>query len=218
MVAPAPVRFPEPEPEPEHAPPPPPEPLPVLARPSPFARAPEPEPARAPIDNFPKVPPTRPTVIFPDRSERTLPVMLIVGLIAAMLAAGGIVYSILHFRGAIMSAMPVTAHAYCAVGVTFPDNGLKVNDVKAERTFADGMPYLEVRGQVVNTGKATASVPRVRAALKDKSGKELYSWNISATASQLVPGQSADFSSRLPSPDTQSAILTVQLANPCSKS
>jgi hypothetical protein len=184
----------------------PPEPLPVRA----------PQPARE--DKPRQAPPLRPTVpLHAERPERgALPVVLFAALLGVMLLVGGGVYALIHYRAAIVNAVPKAGQLYCAIGIDVPVTGLNLQDIAYSRNFEDGTPILEIKGEIINTGAVAVEVPRIRAALRDKTGKELYHWTFAPPSARLAQGESASFANRLPSPDTQATSLALSFATPCS--
>ena len=59
--------------------------------------------------------------------------------------------------------------------------------------IAGGNQLAAVSGQVVNRTASAQRVPDIRAELRDRSGRIVYSWTIVHPVRMLAPGKSADF-------------------------
>lgn len=139
-------------------------------------------------------------------------VAVIFGWMVFLAVFGGICYGAIAYRAKIVSLWPQAGTLYKAVGLPVNLTGLDLRNIAYERQFADGVPVLQLNGEVVNTSKTTRTVPKLRASLRDGNGKELYFWTFDAAASRLGPGELSAFSSRLPSPPVESQELEVTFA------
>ena len=210
-------RMPEPR-APDHMPPP------LRAEPGPEriaepplrpVRAPDPLPQERLRPAAPPRPP-RPTMPFPSeepaRDGRGLSVGLLITLASAMLLVGGLAYGLLHYRGAIAERVPIMGRFYDAIGLEVPIKDLSLQNIRYVRTFEDGVPILEVRGEVVNSGAHAAELPRIQAVLRDKDGTVLSRWTFAATKTGIDPKERVGFMSRYPSPPPHAVSLGLSLA------
>lgn len=193
----------------------------IISPPKPASRpAPEPVPARAPERTPERMPAERvrpptpprpaPTPIAAETIERPgLPIALLASLVATTLLVGGLFYGVLHYHSTISNYVPVMGRFYNAIGLVSRVKELNFQNVSYNRTFTDGVPILEIRGEIVNTADYGVDVPRIRAALRDKDGKELYKWTFGPPKSRLKGKEVSSFSSRLPSPPTEAVSLAV---------
>jgi hypothetical protein len=77
----------------------------------------------------------------------------------------------------------------------------------------DGIPVMVIEGQIVSESRQPVEVPRIRFALRNAAGHEIYSWTALASRSVLGPGEAIDFRSRLASPPAESRNLSVRFFN-----
>ena len=135
-----------------------------------------------------------------------------VGWVLFLAVLGGLLYGAVVYRTKIVDLWPKAATIYKAVGMPVNLTGLDLRNIDYQRKFTDGVPLLELHGEVLNKGKVAQAVPELRAALLGSDGKELYSWTFKAAASKLGPGEVSAFSSELPSPPVESQQLVVTFA------
>jgi hypothetical protein len=98
--------------------------------------------------------------------------------------------------------------------------GLKVNlrhltfqDVKITREENDGVPVLAVEGTIVSQSSSPVEIPRLRFAVRNATGQEIYAWTSKASQSILQPGNKLPFRSRLASPPADASDVLVRFAN-----
>jgi hypothetical protein len=70
-----------------------------------------------------------------------------------------------------------------------------------------------VEGTIVNNGKRAAEVPRLRFAIRNAGGEEIYSWTALPTKNVLAAGQMLPFRSRLASPPREGHQVVVRFFN-----
>ena len=78
-------------------------------------------------------------------------------------------------------------------------------DSRAERccwtaAIENGVPVLVVEGTIVNGVASPVDVPRLRFALRNAAGAEVYAWTAVPTQTVIEPGAQLPFRSRLASP------------------
>jgi hypothetical protein len=200
-----------------------PEPLRAMPEPEPVpARAPEPQPAERPFDRpRPAVPPRPPRPAAPFPSEEPARQGGFFGLLAAFipfgvatLLVGGLIYGVMHFRSEITARVPVLGRFYEVIGLGPAVTDLSLQNVTYGRTFEDGVPILEVRGEVVNKGPRTIELPRIQAVLRDKDGTVLSRWTFAVAPSkpQITGKETVGFVSRYPSPPPHAVSLALSFA------
>jgi predicted Zn finger-like uncharacterized protein len=122
--------------------------------------------------------------------------------LAAALAA---VLALLIFeRYTIVRMMPQTAALYAAVGLPINLRGLVFEDVTTATEMQDGVPVLVIEGVIHNVTKHDVDVPRLRFAMRNNAGADIYSWTAMPERAQLTPGGVMGFRSRLASPPAES--------------
>jgi hypothetical protein len=149
---------------------------------------------------------------FVSRSPRTgfkisLPVgiLLISALILATFMLG---------REHVVRTMPDTAGIYERLGLPVNLRGVEFRDVKGANEIVDGVVVLVVEGRLVNITGRPIDLPRLRLAVRDASGKEIYTWTATAPKARLDAGEAAPFRSRLASPPPDGSSVEVRFFSP----
>ncbi len=127
-------------------------------------------------------------------------------LFVALVIGGG-----LGARKVIVDAWPPSARLYdvLGLGIEAKDFGLDLVDVQSTSVVEDSVLVLTVEGQVVNNSGEIRSVPFIRVSLSDANGAEVGVWAIPAGKSELLPGETARFSTRLKDPPEGAESLSV---------
>lgn len=108
--------------------------------------------------------------------------------------------AILNWRGTIVRHLPQTGSLFAAIGMPVNLRGLVFQDVKSTTDMQDGVPVLVVEGTVVNLTTRTQDVPRLRFALRNAAGHEVYAWTSQPGRPTLASGTGLAFRTRLASP------------------
>ncbi|HXW29200.1 MAG TPA: MJ0042-type zinc finger domain-containing protein [Xanthobacteraceae bacterium] len=118
---------------------------------------------------------------------------VVIGL-AASLAA------LITCRTAVVQTFPQTASLFAAMHLPVNLRGLDFADVKSSEEFDQGVPVLVVDGKIVNLTNRILDVPRLRIAVRNAAGHEVYAWTALAQSPILGPRDSLPFRTRLASP------------------
>ena len=170
--------------------------------------APPPAAAEAPIDietvaaRRLRRPPPKPKSRWPVPGWGTAITLLIainIGLIA--------------FRADIVRLFPQTASAYAAVGLEVNLRGLVFTELVTRKETQDGTPMLVVEGIIKSASKQPINVPRLRFAVRNAKGHEIYNWTAQPTRNTLAPGATIPFRSRLASPPPDAHAVQVRFFN-----
>ena len=129
---------------------------------------------------------------------------------AAILGLIGIIAVVLGWRSHIVRWLPQTATFYEMVGLPVNLRGLDFQAIKSIREIHEGIPVLVVEGHIVATTGRTVEVPRLRFAVRDEAGKEIYTWTAMPTRTSLAPGETLAFRSRLASPPAEGRDVSVR--------
>ena len=132
--------------------------------------------------------------------------MVIVGLIGVLAAR-------LAWRGQVVRYAPQTASLYAAVGLPVNLRGMVFTDVKTVKDTHDGVSVLVVEGTVANVTSVPLEVPRLRFAVRNEAGNEIYAWTAMPAQTVLPAGEKLPFRSRLASPPTESRAIEVRFYN-----
>lgn len=118
----------------------------------------------------------------------------------AILTLMVIIAAILAFRTEVVRAMPQTAALFARIGLPVNLRGLEFQQVQVGTVQADGAATLVVEGKVVNVTGRLLALPRLRFALRDPTGSEVYHWTALPQRQTLGPGEAVAFSTRMASP------------------
>jgi hypothetical protein len=135
------------------------------------------------------------------------------GLPTACAAMGALVLALVMWRGDVVRLLPQTAAFYKMVGLEVNLRGLAFKDVKLSSETVDGKQVLVIEGVIVGQGKKPLDIPRLRFAVRDAQGAEIYAWNAVPEQTVLQPGERAFFRSRLASPPPEGRNIDVRFVN-----
>ncbi len=141
------------------------------------------------------------------RRKRTSHLPLVIVGLAAVLAG------LLIWRGKVVQHAPQMASLYAAIGLPVNLRGLTFSDVTTTKDAHDGVPVLVVEGKIVNTASTAVEVPRLRFAVQNVSGGEIYAWTAQPAQSVLAAGETLPFRSRLASPPADGHSVLVRFFN-----
>ncbi|WP_199751686.1 MJ0042-type zinc finger domain-containing protein [Bradyrhizobium sp. RP6] len=158
--------------------------------------------------------------LFPRRGARvsrpvptTAPRRSYFGLPIACAAMGALVLALTIWRSDVVRLLPQTAAFYKMVGLEVNLRGLAFKDVKLSSETVDGKQVLVIEGVIVGEGKKPLDIPRLRFAVRDAQGAEIYAWNTVLEQAVLRPGERAFFRSRLASPPPEGRNIDVRFFN-----
>jgi predicted Zn finger-like uncharacterized protein len=150
------------------------------------------------------------TVAPPARRRGAWAGWVLLLLVLAGLGGGGYVA-----RQPIVDFWPPAARAYQLARLDVAEPvmyGLSIQNVTSERAIDSGQRVLLVSGDVVNDAVQSKPLPRLRVALTDAGGKEIYHWTVTLAKPELGPDESVRFSTRLPNPPEAAKSLAVRFA------
>ncbi len=131
-------------------------------------------------------------------------------LIVALLVIDG---ALISWRGRIAAVLPQTASLFNALGFPVNLRGLEFAGVTSTTEVQDGTTILVVEGAVVNPTGHPVDVPRLRFAVRDQHGHEIYTWTALPGRTTLGPRESLPFRSRLASPPAEGRDMMVRFFN-----
>jgi len=132
--------------------------------------------------------------------------MLIVALLAILGAS-------VQWRASLVRHMPQTASLFAAIGLPVNLRGLIFDNVKSVTEPQDGMPVLVIEGTIINVTPRTLELPRLRFALRNAAGQEIYAWTSLPAKPQLGSGDGLAFRTRLASPPAEGRDVVVRFFN-----
>ena len=132
---------------------------------------------------------------------------------AIILVLFGFNVALFGARSEIVRYFPQTASLFELVGLKVNLRHLTFEDVKISREETDGIQVLAVEGTIVSQSNNPIEVPRLRFAVRNTTGQEIYAWTSRPSRSILEPGQKLPFRSRLASPPADASDVLVRFAN-----
>jgi predicted Zn finger-like uncharacterized protein len=132
---------------------------------------------------------------------------------AIVLVLFGFNVALVGARSEIVRFFPQTASLFEMVGLGVNLRHLTFDGVKISREETDGVAVLAVEGTIVSQSNNPIEVPRLRFAVRNATGQEIYAWTARPSRSILEPGQKLPFRSRLASPPADASDVMVRFAN-----
>ncbi len=129
---------------------------------------------------------------------------------AAILMLACVVAALIGWRGAVVRHAPQMASLYAAIGLPVNLRGLTFTEVQVSRDIHDGVAVLMVEGTIASTASKPVEVPRLRFAMRNEAGSEVYAWTAMPTKEVLESGETLPFRSRLASPPGEGCDVTVR--------
>ncbi len=127
----------------------------------------------------------------------------------ALVVGGGLIW-----RAEIVALWPPSLRLYTHLGLA-PEAALRPVLILRGVTYANEREgndtLLVVSGEVTNPGKEPRKIPPIRVALRDRQQNVLRSWIVDLPVTDLAPGASTSFTSRLRSPPAEAKDLEVSL-------
>jgi len=118
--------------------------------------------------------------------------------------------ALLGWRKDIVRHAPQLASFYSAIGLPVNLRGLAFTDLKIGNEIHDGVPVLVVEGMIVSTVSMPVDVPRLRFALRNATGAEVYAWTAQPSQPVLGAFENMPFRSRLASPPAEGHDIQVR--------
>ncbi len=129
---------------------------------------------------------------------------------AACAVMGGMVFALLNWRAPVVQMLPQTDAFYRAIGLDVNLRGLVFKDVKVTTETMDGRPVLLIEGSIFDIASKPVDLPRLRFAVRDEKGSEIYTWTATLEQPTLNPGEKAWFRSRLVAPPSEARRIDVR--------
>jgi predicted Zn finger-like uncharacterized protein len=129
---------------------------------------------------------------------------------AVILILALIITALVAWRTNIVRMAPQMASLYGSIGLPVNLRELVFGSVRTAKEARDGVPVLLVEGSIKSTSKHAVEVPRLRFALRNQAGQEIYSWTAMPEHSILAPGATLPFRSRLASPPSEGHDVVVR--------
>lgn len=139
------------------------------------------------------------------RSSRwTAVILVLVALNVALVGA----------RNEVVRYLPQTASLFAAIGLPVNLRSLKFDKVRLSTEDLDGIAMLTVQGAVTSEAGRAVGVPRLRFAVRNAGGQEVYTWTMAPPQSILEPGARMEFRSQIPVPKVDATDVMVRFLTP----
>lgn len=122
--------------------------------------------------------------------------------------------AVIGARNEVVRYLPQTASLFAAVGLPVNLRNLKFENVKLSTEEVGGITMLTVQGAIVSEAGKAAAVPRLRFAVRNAAGQEVYTWTMAPPSSVLEAGARAEFRSQIPVPQVDAADVLVRFLTP----
>jgi predicted Zn finger-like uncharacterized protein len=144
---------------------------------------------------------------------RRRPAPSIFGLPTIILALIAINMGLIAWRNDVVRLLPQTASLYAAVGLPVNLRGLVFEDIATRKETKDGVEMLVVEGFIRNETRRVMPVPRLRFAVRNAKGQEIYAWTAMPARNAIPATAMLPFRSRLASPPPETHQVLVRFFN-----
>ena len=141
------------------------------------------------------------------RRERSMQIPAVIAALTMMVGA------VVLWRNDLVRHVPQTASLFSAIGLPVNIRGLVFDQVTVSREASDNISVLVIEGRIVSISSKPVEVPRLRFAIRNTAGTEIYSWTAQPERSTLNPGETMPFRSRLASPPADGNDVVVRFLN-----
>lgn len=131
----------------------------------------------------------------------------------ACVAMAAVLVSLIFWRTDMVRLLPQTAGFYKMIGLQVNLRGLAFRDIEVGSEIVEGKPVLVISGAVASMARSPVTLPRLRFAVLDAKGSEIYAWNTALKQPILNPGERTMFTSRLAAPPPEGRNIDVRFFN-----
>jgi predicted Zn finger-like uncharacterized protein len=118
--------------------------------------------------------------------------------------------ALMVWRHDLVRHVPQTASLFAAIGMPVNLRNLTFDGVTVAKEAHDGIAVLVIEGNIVSVTNRPTEVPRLRFAVRNSSGNEIYTWTAPPPKPSVAPGESISFRSRLASPPADAQDILVR--------
>ena len=151
---------------------------------------------------------TRPPAASRASRGAGLPLLILVLLVLGV--AGGY-----FFRERIIAEWPKTAQIYELLGLPGKvlGAGLEIANVNYTRQQVAGEAVMQIQGDIFNKTDKEITLPPLKAALEDDSGKLLFDWTFGVDRPTIRPGETINFKTETKNPPPEATKLAVTFSS-----
>lgn len=155
----------------------------------------------------------KPSLRLPGLRLPGLPLRVPGGMPALIGVLAAVLLGLIVARHKVVAFAPQTASLFASIGMPVNLRGLEFDNVRTTGEMHEGVPVLIVEGTISNVGAKPTEVPRLRFAMRNRSGQEIYAWTSVTGRNTLAPGETAPFRTRLASPPAEGREVSVRFFN-----
>lgn len=144
------------------------------------------------------------------RLTERLPVRLPFSLNAAVIAMATLSLGLIIWRAEVVRVMPQTASFFKMLGFGVNLRGLDFANVRMSTETVNGASVLVIEGDVIPLVRKPMELPRLRFAVRNAKGQEIYAWNAVLEQPALAVDEKVAFRSRLASPPAEAREVAVR--------
>ena len=145
----------------------------------------------------------------PRRRTRKAPATLATAALFLLAINAGLI----AWRADVVRFLPQTASLYAAIGLPVNLRELAFSDIVTHRETHDGVQVLVVEGVIKSQSRRVTELPRLRFAVRNGDGHEIYTWTALPEHKTIAPGGTLPFRSRLASPPPETHAVLVRFFN-----
>ncbi len=144
------------------------------------------------------------------RASRGAGLPLLILVLLALGVAGGY-----FFRERIIAEWPKTGQIYELLGLPGKvlGAGLEIANVNYIRQQVAGQMVMQIQGDIFNKTDKEITLPPLKAALEDDSGKLLFDWTFGVDRPTIRPGETINFKTETKSPPSEATKLAVTFSS-----
>lgn len=128
------------------------------------------------------------------------------------IAALGLVMGVIAGRMTIVRLWPQAAKIYAAAGLPVNERGLDLKNLHVNLIHDGAQALLVVDGEIANKRGDKMPVPKIKLAVRDAGGHEIYTWDEASPKAKLDGGEVIAFRARLVAPPTEGRDIFVRFA------
>ena len=144
------------------------------------------------------------------RLTERLPVRVPFSLNAAVIAMATLAIGLMIWRADVVRALPQTAGFFKMIGFGVNLRGLDFANVRMSTETVNGASVLVIEGDVIPLVRKPMELPRLRFAVHNAKGQEIYAWNAVLEQPALAVDEKIAFRSRLESPPAEAREVAVR--------
>lgn len=132
-------------------------------------------------------------------------------VVAALLI--GVSSALIGWRNEVVRLAPPLAGLYAAVNLPVNLRKMDFRNVGSHLVEDGGRKILIVEGEIRNLARTPQAAPRVRLAVLDAEGREIYAWSAAPPKARLLAGETASFRARLAAPPAEGRDVSLRFAD-----